>query len=62
MSPDARAMRDYNDDAETPVIALAIVGAVGAILLWLFLSAPASPVRAFSARGSGEVGAFTSPA
>tara|TARA_R110000868_G_scaffold383913_1_gene651238 strand:+ start:264 stop:374 length:111 start_codon:yes stop_codon:yes gene_type:complete len=33
-------MRDYNDDAETPVVALAIVGAVGAILLWLFLSAP----------------------
>jgi hypothetical protein len=55
-------MRDYNDASDTPVVALAIVGAVGAILLWLFLSAPASPVRAFSALGAGEVGAFTSPA
>lgn len=49
------AEAEEDDEAAVP---LAIVGAVGAILLWLSLSAPASSAEAFSARGSGEAGAF----
>lgn len=49
---------EEDEEDEAAALPLAIVGSVATILLWLYLSAPASPAEAFSARGSGEAGAF----